>query len=384
MPKHGVLSRKKRRAEAAVKRSPARKRARRGTEPTRTQAQLAESRASSMAKLVGTAQLRRRASHLGAQEPEQAPRVDRAQRPSWQHNHDAERMSQRLKAGRTVDICMQLMAFNLLSPITTAENKLQLRAAKGLSAKKRSVPHQNFFIIDVFHRRGVPLVDIAPLTPKEKDEPGALFFLGAIQTVKQENLREISFRSRPTSIQRKKVEFQLVDVVQDNVIQQLCEWLSQAQKVAELQRSEPNTWFAPQAHEVRQPLAVRPSSAIAHSLSHPDHSTQPRQDRGEVKFLLHLPTPIPMEIRPHRCRTCSGHATDEESNAHYFSHTDDDILQAASSLASNLRIFRGTRSGLICISVHCLLWMLQAWYEELNMRLGHRQCILYRLASYSR
>ena len=192
---------KKRRAEAAVKRSPARKRARRGTEPTRTQAQLAESRASSMAKLVGTAQLRRRASHLGAQEPEQAPRVDRAQRPSWQHNHDAERMSQRLKAGRTVDICMQLMAFNLLSPITTAENKLQLRAAKGLSAKKRSVPHQNFFIIDVFHRRGVPLVDIAPLTPKEKDEPGALFFLGAIQTVKQENLWEISFRFRPTSIQ---------------------------------------------------------------------------------------------------------------------------------------------------------------------------------------
>ena len=353
---------KKRRAEAAVKVSPVRKRIRKSksSEPVQPR----EGRATRLSRMTGASQLRSRALHLGAQAPKEPAKVDRDQKPRFRQNQQAERMSSRLAAGRTVDICLQLMSFHLLSSFTEVEDRPRLRAAKGLSAKYL---RGWVFILDVFQRRGMPMADVAKLQPQEPEEPEGLFVLGNIETVQQVELQDISFRFRPTAVHRGHVQFQFVENVPRNVILQLSEWLGQAQKVAAHRVSEPTTWCAPLAHE-RKIVSVTPSSAAEHSEFHAGHTTQPRQDRGDVKFLLDLPLPVPMEVRPHRCRTCERSA--DTAATSYFSPTDTDILQACAGEAKQVRIFRGSRCGLICISVHCLLWMLQTWHDELNMRLS--------------
>lgn len=360
---------KKRRPEAAVRHSPPKKRRRRTSQAATKQH--ADNKNTRVARMVGTSRLRSRAAQLGADVPIQELKGQRVRSKSLQEHQDTDAMAHRLKTGRTVQMCLRLMAFHVLAPLKSVEEQKQLQPSKGLSAKFLG---SWVFIIDVFTRRGIPLADIAHLVQTQDSEHNPLIRLSHTQTVPQSDLQEVGFWFRPINVQKGGVTFEAVEQEAPQVLSSLQEWMGQAAKVAELQRSEPK-FSLPVPRYNSNVMQVVPSSAISHTAARPDHVTNPRHDRGEVKFFLDLPLPVPMEVRPYRCRECEKIAPDADSSDRqsYFSPTDQDILAAASQVTPHARIFSTSRSSLICISLHCLLYLFHTFFEELNLRSVRRR-----------
>jgi hypothetical protein len=261
-------------------------------------------------KMLGRDKLMKRRLTLGAAEPSASSA--RVTRP----RHDArdaatprssEGMAQRLLAGRCVDNCLRLMNMHLLSP-ARAWNPSCLQPQRGLSAK---LDGQDVFVVDVFTRRGLKLADVAPLKKRDCSS----WVLGRAETVKQERLEAVGLRFKPLDVKGKEVVFVSVPNQDVDSVLALPDTLAQARSVAAGQKPV-SPCNLPQLSRNNALRSVVPASARKHVEQNPGHVTEHRNDKGEIKFMLDLPTPVPIDVRPHRCKTCR--TSEECESGNYF------------------------------------------------------------------
>jgi hypothetical protein len=317
--------------------------------------------ASQIAKVLDTRRLSKRQQELGAKEPASGSAFGSTLR----HNaRDApvpsseQGRASRLVAGRSVAVYVKLMQIQLLGPLPL-DLTCQLRPQRGLSCKVRG---RSAIIVDAFTRRGVALLDVGWL---DKEGQGS-WVVRDVETVRADLARDIGLHFQAVEIQGSIVQFQQVGddnvraagrapfilAAAANAVSGLRQALTAGSRLPKLELA------------VSQ---VTPAAAERHVQDCPGHSVGVRTDKGDIGYLLDVPVPLQVDLRPHRCMTCKASGISEVGN--YFPVLPGDITAAL----PEARLLQTDRDGMLMATPVFLLHTIQLLYEECNVRAVRRR-----------
>ena len=243
--------------------------------------------------------------------------------PLRERVHETARLVRRLQLGRNLPNLLSLMH----TPLLTADNNERVSATASLEARQGLTARlngQSCVIIDVFRRRGKPLVDIAKLVPCGDD----LLELGAVETVdgmelydiglayevvgKGDNLRNIRFRQWGGMANAERVANVLSGV--RAVVGHVC-------------RRAPTHRIL--SIDSTRAIVVESSLANSHKKKFPSHNIMQRADKQTFAFILHYPLSVCIDVTPYRCSTCDRciDAGECEEGRAYFKVTDADVCR---------------------------------------------------------
>eukprot|EP00435_Cladocopium_sp_Y103_P022220 s179_g5.t1 len=210
----------------------------------------------------------------------------------------------RLQAVRTKHVALQLASFHLFKPMTDLRTDV-LVPSRGLSAQlqQRQEPHPWVFIVDVFTRWGRELADVATVR-----EDGRLD-----RVAETEDCSHLSVAAVPRAWEESKI---LADRICDSRPQPL-------DGKSHLEQVDHPHW----------PSVITPLAATLHAAVL-GHTVQRRSDKGSVRFVLDIPAPHMVEVRPFRCVTCQRSGAKESQN--YFAVQDDDLREQLPGQSLNL------------------------------------------------
>jgi len=277
------------------------------------------------------------------------PRHDAHDATAWT---SALGRAKRLKAGRTVNACLFMTQPPLMHPVPAALEAPH-RPERGPSCQ---VDGHKCFIVNTFTRRGVPMVDIALLARMQ--EKGAKWHIASMKTVRVDKATSVGLHFKVSNIERRPVEFEQVGDANDEDVTNVPRLFVNLLQIAA-------TYFADTVRGVPMPdmqeqvCRVVPATAVGHCRTHAGHRTVPRQDKKQVKFVMDLPVPVPVDLRPHRCVTCQSAPGSESGN--YFKVTFGDFCQQM----PQVRILHAEGHGVHYVQPVFLAHMLHLLYEEL-------------------
>jgi hypothetical protein len=162
--------------------------------------------------------------------------------------------------------------------------------------------------------------------------------------VRQDSLQEVGFRFKPVDVTAKRVTFEAVADQDANAVAKLSDLLASASSAAAKQKPVEPCGF-PQLTQADKIIDILPATARMHVESNPGHTTRQRCDKGQIRFVLDLPRPVPVDLRPRRCLTCRTTIGSETSN--YFPVAGADMERVLRQLGKIAITFFVLRSSVI-------------------------------------
>ena len=307
------------------------------------------------------------AAQEGAAQSSQ-PRHDAADAPE---RFGVDHQAQRLRAGRTRQVFLQLAEPVLWKPLSPTSSNT-LKPQRGLSCK---IGTRRALIIDVFTRRGQPKLDVGLLDWAG----GNLWKLDCVKTVAAAEASDVGFHMKMQAplhgkcVLLEEVESPCVSdlqccVKEINALRSFVESVSQA-------RPE-GPWRISLQTELE---SIRPATAKQHCEANPGHTTVPRADKANFVFLLDLPLPVPLDVRPHRCSQCKHPSTNipDSEIGNYFPVTPQDI---AAAVPHGRWMTFGKDGGPYVVTPAFMINLLQLLYEHFNVR-QVRRTLVHQYAS---
>ena len=289
-----------------------------------------------------------------------------------QGDRAVDAMAQRLAMGRTDHLLARLVGTRLLTNDLSDVAVAEVGPQAGLFG---TVDGGDVFIVDAMTRRGVAYADVAYLEhpPRDaKDVNSNVRVLGLVRTVKAETVKNIGLHFDITISDRKRVR----------CTPRTGSFADEAARYAAFNSARHASWtyvregtsvastrhnFKPgQVHHVMPREALLHQAATGHSL------IQPRDDFSpDAHYILDLPLPIAIDIRPYRCRTCqSRNETDIACRRNLplrrfaFDVTDADVCDVAPGVLCYSREKRGT----LYFTDKFLLTLVQMFVSRMNVR----------------
>ena len=284
-------------------------------------------------------------------------------------------MAQRVRHRRTIRQLLELMHMKLLSvnrdddkPTRAAERK----ARQGLFAK---LNEKHVMIVRTFTRRRVPLAVVCPLV--ESAGKDGEWRAGPVENCHQQDLMQIGFHFEVRAVGRnRRVTFVRRTTDEDETATtKQCRSLADTRSFA-ASLCEAHSASRSLSIEMVSVRAITPAAAEEHQRQHPGHRTAPREAKGDPTWILNLPMPRPLDLRPHRCITCKNNKRNKQPA--YFKVQWSDVKRAHPDI---LRARCGS-AGTMYFTTAFLVHLLQVIYEEFNVRKARRRIADIYLANF--
>ena len=295
-------------------------------------------------------------------------------------------MASRMLEGRTLAVHQQLRDTSLFRPCETGRAlKQELYPAAGLTALHKQEP---VLIVHTFQRRNIWMAHVAPIAATQARNPpqGAEAVLQrrrALTCVWKE-LEDVCLSWQVVGFVRDSVYLKRFDSAAAEVhcVHSILETWDALSSVAATCLHLPS-WAQEDKDELTEGLGaieVLSLEAAQHVDQNPGHHLVAREHRVEPVFLLDVPAPKLLDMRPRRCQTCA-----KAGVSRNFKPGPDDVARAVPDIV----VYRGAAHAkrFRFMTSTYLVWLLQNIYATFNLRTVRRRlldsahtCMLERIA----
>ena len=281
-------------------------------------------------------------------------------------------MAARLRRGRTPAIFAALRDTRLMH-VDDVDSPLTLTGDGPRRGAQAQHDGREVLIVDTYTSHGVAKSDVVDIVQKpKKRNADETFELGEFRTADAQDLHDIGYRynmevKRARLLLRRRYASE--NDSPDDAVRHISDLHTALQQCQVFEKTVPAGAWRSSVADAEGVRAVVPGAALAHVAERAAlgerHHTLPESGRHTgPHFVLSLPQPIEIDLRPHRCRQCRG-----TSDSCYYTVQDDDIRREFPGVL----IHKTPKQAPIYMTAAFLFELCHQFYCELNARQVKRQ-----------